>query len=220
MKPLQIVKLSVDMLMTVLYIAMMGLGLMKSSYHEILGILLFILFGVHHLLNLNWYRSLRKGKWPTTRIILVFINMLLLIVMVGMAISSILVSWRIFPFDAGLPARKLHAGLVNWGFILISAHLGFHWEMVMSLPRKLMRDRLRQKWSVVLRFLAILIAAYGAFAFYVHEVGTKLILYYGYSFWDFESKAVMFFVDYICIMGLFIYLTHQGLKWIKAKSKR
>lgn len=218
MKPILIAKLSIDILMTVLYLAMMGLGLMKSQYHEMLGILVFALFVVHHLLNLNWYRSLRKGKWPTTRKMLFLINMLLTIVMVGMAVNSVLVSWRIFPFDGGLPARRLHAGLVNWGFILISAHVGFHWEMIMGLLQKKIKGRERPEWSMVLRLLALMIAAYGAFAFYAHEVGFKLILYYGYSFWDFENKAVLFFVDYICIMGLFIYLTHQTIKRVKASS--
>ena len=219
MKPLLTAKLLVDVLMTGLYIALMGFGPMESDFHEVLGLTLFAMFLLHHLLNLKWYRSLTKGKWTAARKLQVGLNILLLAVMVGMAISSVMVSRRIFPFEGGLPARKLHACMTNWGLLLISAHIGFHWEMMLRMVRKLTNWDPSRNASIALRCLAALIAAYGVYAFFVHEVGTKFVMYYGYSYWDFESKAVLFYVDYLALMGLFIYMAHCGMKMVKTKTR-
>ena len=58
----------------------------------------FALFVLHHILNLNWYKTLFKGKYSAVRILMTTINVLLFAAMVGMMISGIMLSREVFSF--------------------------------------------------------------------------------------------------------------------------
>ena len=63
MKPKTIIKIIVDVIMTVLFIVCMGYHLTENKTHEWLGTVLFALFILHHILNFGWYKSIFKGKY-------------------------------------------------------------------------------------------------------------------------------------------------------------
>ena len=123
-------------LKTVIDLAMMALILILMAYHvtgnrlhEWLGILLFLLFFLHHFLNLKWYGSLVKGKYGAPRIVGVVLNFLLLADMACMMVSSVMISRDVFCFldiGGGEFGRRMHMVSVSWGFVLMSVHLGFH----------------------------------------------------------------------------------------------
>ncbi len=69
MKPKTIGKLVIDLFMTILLIAQMGLHFWAEAAHEWIGAGLYILFIVHHVLNLNWYKTMFKGKYTPYRIL-------------------------------------------------------------------------------------------------------------------------------------------------------
>ena len=56
------VKMIIDIAMTILFIILMGYYVTDSAVHEILGTITFILFILHHILNIKWYKSIFKGK--------------------------------------------------------------------------------------------------------------------------------------------------------------
>lgn len=43
--------------------------------------------------------------------------------------------------------------------------------------------------------------AYGVYASFTHELGAKLVMYYGYSFWDPERSKLFFLTDLTCHHG-------------------
>ena len=63
MKSKAIVKMSVDVFMTVGMLFVSGYQFWGESAHEWAGAGLFVLFIIHHLLNLNWYKNLFRGKY-------------------------------------------------------------------------------------------------------------------------------------------------------------
>ena len=77
MKPKQILKISVDIAMTALFLALMAYHITGNSLHEWLGVTLFLLFIIHHILNLKWYRGLFKGKYTASRVLMATVNFLL-----------------------------------------------------------------------------------------------------------------------------------------------
>lgn len=59
--------------MTVLLLFLMGYQFWGDPYHEVAGAAMFVLFIAHHLLNVNWYKNLFKGKYSPARVITVVV---------------------------------------------------------------------------------------------------------------------------------------------------
>ena len=66
MKYKQVVKLIIDIAMYLIFVALMQEHLW-DGLHEWIGIVLFVLFIAHSILNFRWYQSLFKGKYTPAR---------------------------------------------------------------------------------------------------------------------------------------------------------
>ena len=68
----------------------------------------------------------------------------------------------------------------------------------------------------------MLIAAYGAFVFISRDFTTYLLLQSEFVFLDYEEPIWSFYLDYICLMGLWIFIAHyvsKGLRKISGVKK-
>ena len=120
MKPKQILKIAVDIAMTVLFIVLMAYHVTGNKLHEWLGATLFLLFIIHHILNLKWYGGIFKGKYTASRVLMTAIHFLLFASMAGMMISGVLLSREVFGFlnlRAGMFGRRLHMVSTAWGWL-------------------------------------------------------------------------------------------------------
>ena len=59
-------------------------------------------------------------------------------------------------------------GCVNWSFTLISVHLGMHWSMVTGIMGKDGKKFVTR--TIFLRIVAIVIAGYGLYAFFIRKI--------------------------------------------------
>ena len=145
--------------MIILLPLLMAYSLIGETAHEWLGLLMFLLFILHHSMNSAWLRMLFKGRYTPLRIYITGINFLLLIVMFLQPISGFLLSKHIFHFSGfgGISfARTVHLLLAYWGFILMSIHVGNHRLWVrkkilhhLTLQKCLLRQRIFQKsWNL------------------------------------------------------------------------
>lgn len=111
-------------------------------------------------------------------------------------------------------ARTVHMLCAYWGFIIISLHLGFHWNMIIAMAKKAVKKQSEvRNW--ILRGIATAIAGYGAFAFQVRQLGEYLFLKTPFVFFNFDEPLIFFFIDYLAVMGLFVcigYYSSIGLK--------
>ena len=89
MKPKTIIKIAVDLAMTLLLFCLMAYLLVGETVHEWLGVSMFALFILHHALNRNWHSNLTKGRYSPLRIFQTLVNILLLAGMVSMMIHGI-----------------------------------------------------------------------------------------------------------------------------------
>lgn len=217
------IKLAIDLFMTVLMLAAMAYHLTGNTVHELLGISLLALFIVHNILNRRWYQTVLKRKHNARRVLNTAVNLLLLVMVLMLMVSSVLISHTLFafiPVDGGLIARQMHILATYWGFILISIHIGMHWRMIIGAARKKLGITALNRYSrFALRVMAVLVAVYGAYAFFAREVGSRLILYYTYSYWNFDESAMFFFMDYLSIMGVYICVTYYVLNFVQNRKK-
>lgn len=209
-------KVLIDFVMIVMLLCQMGYMLVGETLHEWVGTAMFLLFIIHHILNRRWYGGLLKGRYTPFRILQILINILLLVSMIGLMISGIVMSrvvFAFFPLRGGMAlARIVHMLASYWGFVLMSIHLGMHWGMVIGMTRKLWGENRGEK-SVrfrqgVLRLLAAAVSVYGIYSFVKQRIADYLFLQTQFVFFDFEQQLLLFFAEYIAMMGLWTCIAY------------
>lgn len=200
------VKISIDAAMTLALLLLMAYDLVGEAAHEWLGMGMFALFVAHHVLNRRWINAVPRGRYTPLRIVQTALIGLIFLCMVGSMISGIVLSRHVFAF---LPrhggyelAGKLHILCAFWGFVLMSLHLGMHWNMLLTMARKHLRPNQICTW--VLRIAGYSFAAYGAVAFIRRDVGLYLLLKSHFVFFDYTEPLVRFLLDYLAVMSLFV----------------
>lgn len=219
------VKLAVDVLMTIALLVLSGYQFWGEATHEWAGIGIFILFIAHHILNLKWHKNIFKGKYTALRMTILCIDLLVLLAMIVQMYSGIVISRYVFDFlsiNGGLAfARKLHILGAYWGFIIMSLHIGLHWNMVIGIMKKTLHTKKASKvCSGILTAAGFMIAGYGVFAFLKREFFTYLFLKSEFVFLDYAEPIILFYIDYLAIMGLFIFVAHYGLKLLTSKKTK
>lgn len=225
MKPKQIAKVSVDAAMTLGMLFLMGYHLWGDTAHEWVGAGMFILFILHHILNWRWWAGIFKGKYSAARALQTVVNLLALAAMLGLMVSGVILSSKVFAFlqirGHMAFARRLHMAASYWGFLLMTAHLGLHWGMLLGMARIAGKTRLSGKpsspWPTT---LGALVAVYGAAAMVKRDLATYLFLRSEFVFLDFSESKILFYLDYLAMMGTFIFLSHFAAKLLRKHKER
>lgn len=211
------------MIMTVLLLFLMARQLTGDSAHEWLGASMFILWITHHILNRSWYSHLFKGKYTPMRIFQTVANFAVLLSMFGSMVSGIILSREVFvflPISGGVAlARPLHVLSAFWGYVLMALHLGLHWNMILGIVRKAIGPVDTKLPRILLHIAAVSVAGYGLYAFLKNQFLTYLFLISSFVFFDFERPVLLFFTEYIAIIGLFIFLAHYTSKEIQKLAR-
>ena len=215
MKQKQILKIITDIVMTVILLLLMAHSLVGEAAHEWLGISMFALFIFHHILNVKWSKSIFKGKYTPYRVLQTALAILALTAMFGSMVSGIIISRHALKFlniTSGQSwARTVHLLSAYWGFIIISLHLGLHWNIMLNMTERMFKKPSKiRKW--VMRMIGAAIAGYGVYAFIKREIGSYMILKNQFVFFDFGEPLILFLLDYIAVMGLFVFVGHYLAK--------
>lgn len=220
MKPKAAFKIVVDALMTLGLLFLMGYQFWGDAAHEWVGAGMFLLFILHHILNGNWYKSLFKGRYTPSRIFQLIVDLLVFLAMIGLMVSGIMLSNHVFSFlniHGGMSfARLTHMAASHWGFVLMALHLGLHWGMFLGMARKALKlqhpSRVRK---ILLPVLGAGIAIYGLIVFVQRDLLTYMLLQTQFVFLDFGESIPLFYLDYLAMMGTFVFLAYyiSALLW-------
>lgn len=198
-----IIRRTLDAVMTVISVFLMGGVFLFPSdiVHEILGTVLIVLWILHNILNRTFYKSLFKGKYSTTRIMMAAVNAALAVSCVLLAISGIMLSNRVFLFlriERGMGfARKAHLAASHWYFILIAFHFAQHTAILFG------RITVRGGRLIAMRCVVCAASLYGVVAFVRLGLWKYLFLTQEFFFFDMQRGFALFLLDYICMFVLF-----------------
>lgn len=205
-------RIIIDVLMYIFLITLMGYHITDNLIHEILGTITFILFIIHNILNIKWYKTILKGKHNLKRNLQIAINICLFITMIIMIISGISISSKIFKFlniKTIATARELHLLGSSWGLILISIHLGFHLVGIMNkLDNKLKKSNFEYVYYLVI----IVIVISGIYSFVSLKLWNDMFLINKFKFFNYEENAILFYLKNIAITLSIAYITHSIIK--------
>lgn len=167
------------------------------------------------------------------RILQLLVDLALFAMMLIQMYSGIVLSRHVFrflPITSGMAlARRLHILGAYWGYLLMSIHIGLHWNMLMGMAKRGRKrsakgteegKRKGASQSVICppSFLAAaVIALYGAYVFVKRDFITYMFLKSEFVFLDYEEPLLLFYLDYLGQMGLCIFLAHYGTKLFQRK---
>ena len=106
-----------------------------------------------------------------------------------------------------------------WGFVLMSLHLGLHWNMMLEAVEKAAKGtsgiRIR-----ILRIVATVAAVYGMYAFVKRDIGNYMLLKVHFVFFDYNEPLFFFLLDYIAVMSLFIFIGHYLAVFLRQYGRK
>lgn len=198
-----------------------GLFLLGLAYywldnvsHELAGTAMFLLVAVHNTVNRRWYGRIPRARRQARGRIDIALTTLLLVAMLVLLASSLMISRSLFGFvEGGFTARQVHMVAAYWVLLVLSIHLGMRWSMVIGAARAAFG--LGMKSFVVLRILAVAIAACGLRSSFEMAFGSKLVLHYTLDMWDFNDSVAGFFLNMAAIAGLYVVLAHYATTWLR-----
>lgn len=205
-------KITIDILMTIVFILLMCNQVTGIFAHEILGISVVILFVIHQILNINYYKNLFRGKYNKLRIAYVIINSLLLIMIIIMIISALLISRHTLKFlnlSNDSLGRALHIVSTHIIYMLIGVHIGLHYNLIIKT---------KKENQIILNVFMLLYASiFGIQGFIKKEFMKKLTLQNLYPIHS-EDNIIMIFIDYIGILVMFIMIGYGIYNLLKVKG--
>lgn len=217
-----LIRLVIDLSMTVLMLVAMAYQITGNIIHELVGVVLCLLFITHNILNRRWYKTIFKGKHNVRRIVSVVVNLLFFVSMAVVLISSVPISRDIIPFSPinnDTVLLQIHVMTSYWGFIFMAVHIGMSWATIINSVRKMTgitgTSRIR---TIAFRVIAVLIVVYGVQASFEREMLNKLTIYNPFG-WEFYDSSMGFLLDHLAIMGIYISGTHYVLKFVQKQDK-
>lgn len=216
-------KILIDIGMTICLLLLMPYSLLSETAHEWIGMAMLVLFISHHILNHKWVTSVRKGKYNAFRVIQTVLVIIMLILIMGSMISGILLSNHIFKWikisRTYMTARQIHMFCAYWGLVVMSLHLGFHWNIAVVMAGRLWEHpSVIRTWAA--RSVATTIAGYGLYAFYRRQIGDYLIMRMHFVFYDYEKGIFPFLLDYLAVMILIAFIGYYSGVFLKKTGKR
>lgn len=143
--------------------------------------------------------------------------------MLAQMYSGIALSRHVFAFlptgGGVLFARRLHLRGAYWGFLLMSAHLGLHWGMILTILKKALHCKPSRVRKILSFLLGAAVVGYGVFALIRRNYLRYLFLQSEFVFLDPNESVALFYLDYLALMGLCIFLTHYGAKLTKRRKQ-
>ncbi len=226
MKVKQTFKRILDLVLTLLLPVLMAEIYTGQEAHEWLGIGMAVCFLAHIVLNAAWIKNLFKGEYSPVRGLMTAINLLLCMDVLALLISGIMMSGFVFSWlnisGGKMLARELHLFASYWGMILMSAHLGLNWGVMMNAAKKLFRvEKKNAARTWILRGTAIAVSGFGICSIFSQKVYDYLFLRTHFVMFDETKPTFIFFLETASMMVLFAAAFYylQKLSALSAKNK-
>ncbi len=175
-------KMILDIVMTIIIILLMKTAFTGIKLHEIFGIAAFTLFLIHKLINIKLIKNM-FNKFSNKNIVQKFIiitDLFLLIDIFIIIVTGVLISQYIFNNALSISNLSIysavHHGSAYLGMLLISVHIGLHWNFIINMLKKIFKVKYISAFrTIVLRITTVIIMLLGIKASFNQNVLSNLI---------------------------------------------
>lgn len=145
-------------------------NVISLMYHEVVGLVLLVLFVVHVVFNRKWVSRVFSGKMKTGKSkATILVNALLMLSWVGVMVTGILVSKKLFPFQIS-SLNPLHFFFAALALVMTGIHFGLHWNYFWGWLGK--RVRLPRVVAVI---MCVVILAFGGYRMVTSSFGRWIV---------------------------------------------
>ena len=130
------IRMMLDIAMTIATLVLMGGNYFfeSTAVHEILGVVLLVLWAVHITLNRRFFLSLFKGRYNAFRVLQAVVNCGILLCAIFLMVSGVMLSNHVFAFlgiESGASfARTAHLLASHCFYVFMSLHIGLHASLI------------------------------------------------------------------------------------------
>ena len=194
-------RILVDVLLSISLLFLMSYSLVGEKAHEIIGILMFILFVIHLIFNRKYMKNVNKNLKGYFQSRLIF---LMFICFVGSMLSGIIESRYLFVFlnmKSSFFINRVHMLSAYWGFVFMSMHLGCHFKMFKPIFVKK-----KVSFNILfLKIINILILLYGIYSFFNMNILDYLFLKNYFFILNDSENLFLYIFNYMAIMYSIAY---------------
>lgn len=203
------IKIALDFIMGIFIVLEFQRGFTGPLFHEIIGIFLLVLFILHNILNLNYYKNMFKGKYNLKRITMLVINTLFTVTMVITIITGIMSSTELFSnmFTHTMTILTIHHVMPYWSLLSLGMHIGINFSSMLPNIKK----------GKIYNVIAIIIVAFGIYSFISLNIVKYLFGFIGFGVFGNTIINIIKFISIIASISILTNVLH--LKVINSGKK-
>jgi len=174
-----IVKLMLDIVLTILFVSLVYPRQTGFQFHEIAGLSIGVLFLVHIALNWSWCKSITKNIFnprlkskPKLFYLLDWISCMVVAVVI---ITGIMISQVLFPSQGMISHTVLlvHKWIAYCGLVLFGLHIVLHWRFIIETVPRLFRATTQPVWAKTAMSLGSIVLILGLLYFQIAASNTE-----------------------------------------------
>jgi hypothetical protein len=160
-------KIFFDFLMTALMVMIYSVSATGPLFHEIAGLIIFVLFFIHLFYNRKWIvqvgKKLRENTFSRRQKLMYIIDFLLFCTFAMVGISGMLISKEIFKLGYVVIWRYVHICSSVSSLLLLSIHIGLHGKMIIHTMQQHIKipSIVGKTLSVIILFIILGVGIYG-----------------------------------------------------------
>ena len=197
-------RMIVDTVMLVLFLAILDYRQIGSSHHEIFGMIFFVIVIFHNYLNRQWYKSLPRGRWNWDRRFTFLIDVVLIGSFLAVMITAPLISYKLsLDINAPLIVHRIHR---IGGYVMLVA-IGLHLGNTKTI-------------SIFLKVLAVALAAAGIYFSFGFHMGNRIFLLPVTGTRMRAPNVPAFALAHLTIAILYAEISYYMQKFIKSSGRK
>ncbi len=216
-------RMAVTAFLPLLFVLTMSFHYIPKLLHEIIGVVWFLLAGVHLYQNRHWLKSLRQGKWNFRRALGTVIDILLIAVVLvtvfaGLGISNFLLK-DIMPLEIqrSIVIHQYHVSLPYALLILCGLHWGLHFKGWLGQWQKVFDWKLSAVAKrAVVAALSLAALSAGIYASFLNRIGDRLLMKHIFATAATNEPAVIYVLLLCGTIGLYVLLGAALQRYLKA----
>lgn len=207
-------KITIDILMFILMLLEFSRMYMEPIYHEIIGIILLILFIIHLILNMQYIKNIQKGKYNLKRTIMLIVNILFMITFSLSLLFGILSSQNLLTFMNinNMNIIKLHKMFSYISLVIMGIHLGINFNAMFGKISKIIKN------DIVLYIISIIIIGFGIYSAIDIDLLNHITGTYGFS--TITGNLFINTLEYFSIIIMITIITNFIYKRIEDRNER
>lgn len=214
------VKRILDVVLAAALLLLMSIQVTEQVAHEWIGISMFVLTILHHILNRKYYTAIFKGKYTPLSVFQLIVNTLLLLTFICTPLTGMMMSRYTTKFLNGMFAnsvvRQGHLALSHWSFVLMGVHLGLHFGIITG---KLKNGKIRLALGAVMSGISIC----GFYLFFRSSILDYMFFKLPFAFLDYSKAWWLVLLENLAMLlawGFAGYLLSLFLKAIVKKGRK